>query len=205
MTALPIQGARRVASRLLGDLVLVVACGLLALGSIQAAGFDAAGLTGLLAANAKGRVSFVETRHLALLDAPLASSGELVYTPPNRLERHTLEPREESAILDGDTLTLIRDGRTRTLALSDYPQVALLIDSLRAVLAGDLGRLERSYTLLLAGTPDAWMLDLSPKDPQLASTLRRIHLTGTGGRIERVDMIQTNGNRSSMQIGEPVP
>ncbi len=173
--------------------------------SVRAAGFDVDRVLGLLAAEPKGRVAYVETRRLALLDAPLVSRGELIYSPPDRLERHALEPREESAILEGDTLTLIRDGRTRTLALSDYPQIAPLIDSLRAVLAGDRERIERGYRLLLAGTIDAWMLDLMPKDPGLPSSLRRIHLVGSRGHLERVDMIQTNGDLSSMQIGEPLP
>lgn len=205
MTACPVQGGPRIAARLLGGLIPALLLALLAVQQARSAGFDAAALMGLLAAHEKGRVSFVETRHLALLDAPLESSGELVYTPPDRLERHTLKPREESAILDGDTLTLIRDGRTRTLPLSDYPQIALLTDSLRAVLGGDLERLERSYTVSLAGTPETWMLDLLPKDPQLTPGLRRIHLVGSGGRLERMDMIQTNGDRSSLQIGEPRP
>ncbi len=185
--------------------LLLFCCGLATLQSAPAASLDAATLMGLIAAHPKGRVSFVETRHLALLDTPLVSSGELLYTPPDRLERHSLEPREETAILDGDTLTLIRDGRTRTLSLADLPQVAVVIDSLRAILSGDLDRLERSYELLLAGTPQAWMLDLMPKDPRLPASLRRIHLVGTGGRVQGIDWIQTNGDRSSMQIGEPSP
>ncbi len=172
---------------------------------LLAAGFDLDALMALLAAHHQERVSFVETRHLALLDAPLESRGELVYRPPDHLERHTVEPREESAILDGETLTLIRDGRTRTLPLGDYPQVALLVESLRAALAGDRERLERSYSLHHGGTPEAWILDLLPKDPRLAQTLRRIHIVGSGGRLERFDLIETDGDRSSLRIGEPLP
>lgn len=156
----------------------------------------------LLADHPHGRVSFVETRHLALLDRPIEARGELVYIPPDRLERHTREPREESAILDGDTLTLVRDGRRRAMSLRENPSVALLIGSLRAVLGGDRARLERDFTINHAGTPDAWILDLLPREPELTPALRRIHLVGRGGQVERVEMIETDGDRSVIEIGD---
>lgn len=173
--------------------------------AVYAAGFDLDALMILLADHPHGRVSFVETRYLALLDRPIEARGALVYVPPDRLERHTQVPRQESAILAGDTLTLVRDGRRRELSLSESPEVALLIGSLRAVLGGDRDTLERDFTLNHAGTPEAWILDLLPREPEALPALRRIHLVGTQGQVERVEMIETDGDRSVIEIGDSLP
>nr|WP_280818798.1 LolA-related protein [Thiorhodococcus minor] len=180
-------------------LAVVPAC------AVFAAGFDLNALMALLADHPQGRVGFVETRYLALLDRPIAARGELVYLPPDRLERHTQVPRQESAILAGDTLTLIHDGRRRELSLSEHPEVALLIGSLRAVLGGDRDALERDFSLNHAGTPEAWILDLLPRDPEALPMLRRIHLVGRGGQVELVETIETDGDRSVIEIGDKRP
>ena len=52
---------------------------------------------------AKGK--FVERKYLAMLTAPLDSSGTLVYTAPGRLEKNTLAPKPERLVLDQDKLT----------------------------------------------------------------------------------------------------
>jgi len=46
--------------------------------------------------------------------------------------------------------------------LRAYPEVAGMIESLRATLAGDRQALERVYRLSLAGTSDDWTLELTP-------------------------------------------
>ncbi len=194
-------GARSLVAGSLG--ILFASCW--TAGSALAVGFDLDALMALLAEHPHGRASFVETRHLALLDRPLEARGELIYRPPDRLERHAHQPREESAILDGDTLTLVREGRRRELSLSENPQLGLLIDSLRAVLAGDRERLEARYVVSHAGIPDAWVLDLVPKEAALSPTLRRIHLVGRGGRLTRFELIETDGDRSVVEIGADIP
>src|SRR4051812_34487838 len=46
------------------------------------------------------RATFVERKHLRVLNAPIESSGTLVYTAPGYLEKITLKPRPESLVLD---------------------------------------------------------------------------------------------------------
>ncbi|MFU8765517.1 MAG: Asp-tRNA(Asn)/Glu-tRNA(Gln) amidotransferase GatCAB subunit B, partial [Haliea sp.] len=50
------------------------------------------------------------------------------------LEKRTLKPRLETMVLDGDTLTLERGRRKHVLQLKDYPEVAGMIESIRATL-----------------------------------------------------------------------
>lgn len=170
----------------------------------SAAGWDIAELMKALAANGGGRVPFVETRHLAMLDQPLSVTGELVYRAPSRLERHTRTPLTESMVLDGDTLSLRREGKTHTLRLHDYPEVAALIGSIRATLAGDRKTLERSYALSLSGSATQWTLTLLPSDPAVTKVVLRIGISGNGGEVRRVDILQADGDRTEMRIGPAV-
>lgn len=153
-----------------------------------------------LASNPGGRATFSETKHLAVLDAPIESRGELVYVAPARLERHTLTPTAESMVLDGDEITLTRAGKTLKLSLHDYPAAAALIDSIRGTLAGDRRALERTYLLTMSGTREAWTLHLLPSDPALAALVSRIRIDGSAALVRSVEVLQADGDRSVMHI-----
>ncbi|HXQ64443.1 MAG TPA: LolA-related protein, partial [Steroidobacteraceae bacterium] len=151
-----------------------------------------------------GHAAFVERQYIAILDRPLESSGELFYDAPDRLEKRTLLPRVESLVLDKDMVNVRRGKRSYALALSDYPQVAPFIDSIRATLAGDLAALDRTYELLFETATDDWRLLLKPRDPKLAATIARIRISGTRDVIREVVVERTDGDRSVMTIS-PLP
>lgn len=76
--------------------ILLLACAALVLaGPAMAAGFDVAQLMDSLARHPGGLAKFTETRHLALLDKPVVSTGEMRFTPPDRLEKRTLTPKPD--------------------------------------------------------------------------------------------------------------
>ena len=76
-----------------------IAIFLLALATVAQAGYSIDQLMAELAQNKGGRARFVEKRYLALLDKPVQASGELVYSPPDRLEKRTLLPKVETCLL----------------------------------------------------------------------------------------------------------
>lgn len=154
----------------------------------------------LLARQTSGAATFVEHKHLAILDAPVESSGELRYRAPDRLEKITREPRPETLVLEGDVLTVERNDRRHVVRLGDYPEVAAFIDSIRATLAGDRAALERTYALDLAGRRDAWTLSLLPRDPKMAELVLRITIAGRGDKLRRIEILQADGDRSVMDI-----
>lgn len=180
---------------------LLLLCVLLLAGPARGADWDLLRLMQALAQNPGGRVSFVERKYLAVLDQPVESSGELVYVAPSRLERHTMKPKRESVVLDGDRLQIQRDKRTLNLRLTDYPQVAAFIDSIRATLAGDQAALEASYALSLSGKAERWKLALLPSDPKLAELVLRIEVSGSRGEVREVEILQADGDRSVLSIG----
>jgi outer membrane lipoprotein-sorting protein len=132
------------------------------------------------------------------------SSGELVFTPPDRLEKHTLKPRPERVVVDRERVTLERNGRKQSLGLRENPAVAVLVESIRGTLAGDLAALTRSYSVGLDGTPERWKLVLRPLQPELATIAERIEIGGSQARVATVEIFQADGDRSVMSLA-PAP
>lgn len=157
-------------------------------------------LMATLASQKVSRATFVEKKYLAMLDAPVISSGELQFTPPGRLERRTLEPRPESVVLDGGTLTLTRGERQMVLQLQDHPALAALTESIRATLAGDRPALERYFMLKLEGGPARWSLLLTPREAKTRGYVLGILIAGERGEVRTVEIEQSDKDRSVMTI-----
>ena len=183
-------------TRPLAALALAACC----MGSAAAAPFDVATLFERLAHERPGRASFRETKHLALLDKPVESSGELVFVPPDRLEKRTVTPKPEVVVVDRTTVSLERGGKRQTLDLRSNPTVAVLVESIRATLAGDLAGLTRVYSAALQGDEQRWQLTLRPLDPALGTLVERVQIAGAGARVQSVDIFQADGDRSTMTI-----
>jgi outer membrane lipoprotein-sorting protein len=157
-----------------------------------------------LATAKPGRATFVEKKYMAILDRPVESSGELHYTPPDRLEKRTIKPKPETMLVEGGVLTVERGNQKHTLQLSEYPELAGLIDSIRGTLAGDRKALERSYKLKLQGDAERWTLSLFPTDPKMATSVHLIRIAGSRDDVRRIEVIQTDGDRSLMTINRVV-
>jgi hypothetical protein len=182
-----------------------LACALLMTVRAGAADNDLDSLMALLAQRAHGHVSFVEQDYLGVLDRPLATSGELLYERPDRLEKRTLTPRPASLILEQGNLTIQSGRHKRVLVLRDYPQIAPLIESIRATLAGDRAALERVFQLRFAGDLARWTLALVPLDAKLKSVVQEIRIEGVRDELHTVSILQPDGDRSVMTIGASIP
>lgn len=154
-----------------------------------------------LAAHPSGHVSFTEVQHLAVLDRPLESSGELLYEAPDRLEKRILKPRPETLVLAHGVLSATRGKHTRSMDLAAWPQIAPLLESLRATLTGDRTTLERIFSVELEGDAARWTLSLTPKDPEAARAVTRVIITGENAKLRTVETFQADGDRSLLTIG----
>lgn len=179
--------------------------GLVLSGGVHAASLTLGQLMANLAKHPQGAATFTEKKYLAILDQPVESAGELLFIAPARLEKRTLKPKPESMVLDGDTLTLQRGRRQHVLQLRDYPEVAAMIESIRATLAGDRQALERAYKLALDGSLDSWTLGLVPLDPKVGSIIARIQMDGVRNEVRSVEILQADGDRSVMRIQKSEP
>ncbi len=159
----------------------------------------------LLAQRTHGRVAFSEVHELAMLKQPVKSSGELVYVAPDRLEKHTLEPKPETLVLDHGVLSAQRGRHSYTVPLSDAPQVVPFVESVRATLAGDTAALERYFTVGFEGDLGHWRLSLLPRDPAIAKAVKAIHMEGERDAIRTVEIRESDGDRSLLTIGPELP
>ncbi len=184
--------------RALGTVLL--AFGMLLGGAVQAQDWGVDALMQLLAQNKSSRATFVEQKYLSAVEVPLESSGELVYEAPDRLEKRTLKPSLESLVLDKDVLLLERKGRKRSIPLQSYPEVGAFVESIRATLAGDRKALDQNYQVALEGKRDRWHLLLRPLQAKAAAMVSQVKLSGERERVDTIEILQGNGDRSVMTI-----
>ena len=158
-----------------------------------------------LAQRKSGDARFTELKYLSNLRSPVESSGTLAFRAPDHFEQSTLKPRAQSLVVDGDTVTMSRDGRQRVVSLSQYPEIGTLVESIRGTLTGDRASLERSYKLALDGGADAWRLTLTPADASLTKTIDHIVVSGSldaagHALIHTIETFQADGDHSVMTI-----
>lgn len=185
-------------------LCLIAAAGLAAALTAPSAEPALAQVLTLLAGHRHAHAPFTEVHEMAMLKAPLTSSGELFYDAPDRLEKRTLTPRPETLVLDHGTLSAQRGGHRHVLELSAYPQVVPFVESIRATLAGDQAALERYFSLDFEGALAHWTLHLTPKDPALAHAVKDITIEGERDVLHSVLIRQSDGDRTLITIGPEI-
>lgn len=144
--------------------------------------------------------AFTEKKILALLNEPLISSGTLRYRRPGYIERMTVAPRQERFIYEGGKVTVETSGRQRQFQVKDQPALAVLVESIRATLAGDGDALQRHFQLRLSGTLAGWNLEMSPLASDLLSRIRLIRISGVQDELRQVEILETSDDRTIMMI-----
>ncbi|MEO5733304.1 MAG: LolA-related protein [Rubrivivax sp.] len=168
--------------------------------SLHAAALELHELAALLAQHRNAEATFVEDRFVSGIDQPLRSSGTLVFTPPDRFTRTTLQPQREVMSVDGNRLLLERGGRTRRMALDALPEAGGLIDALRGVLSGELTGLQSSFDARVLGSATRWRLSLRPRAQRLGSALRQLDIEGEGPDVRTIEVLLSGGDRSLMTL-----
>lgn len=181
--------------------LLLAACAWPWLARAQA--FDLKALMQRLGQRRSGEARFTEERIVSGFDSPLRSSGTLSFAAPDRFVRQTLQPVQESAELQGRTLLLRRGGRTRQMDLDAVPEVATLLDAMRATLTGDLKQLQQHFRVELSGNDAQWVLLLTPLEARLQRQLRQIEVVGQAADVRSIALQLAGGDRSLMLL-EPV-
>ena len=154
-----------------------------------------------LAQAPEGRARFVERKQLAALRAPVTSEGTLLYRKPGHLEKLTTAPSPESLVVDGNRLVIGAQGNDppRVVELEAHPELAALIDTIRAAVAGDLARLDQLYTLSATGDATNWSVVLQPRAPELKQLVREVRLAG-GTQLRSIETVAPNGDIDTLTI-----
>ena len=176
---------------------------LLLAATLPAHALDLPALGALLAQKKGGEVRFTEERFVSGIDGPLRSSGTLSFTAPDRFARHTLEPRPESMLVEGNTVTLRRGGRNRQMAVDAVPELTAMIEAVRGTLNGDVATLRRHFDARVEGSAALWTLTLTPRDERVARQVRELKIAGQGGDLRSIELWMSGGDRSLMSIAAP--
>ncbi|OIQ89868.1 hypothetical protein GALL_282390 [mine drainage metagenome] len=184
--------------------LIAVACLALSVPA-RAAAWDLESLMHELATRKAGRARFVETKQLAMLYAPLESSGTLRFAAPDFLEIRTLKPKPQTVAVRGGQITIDADGTSRQFSLADHPEAAALIDGIRATLNGDIAGLRRVYTTSFTGSRRLWTLKLVPRLAAARAQVSEIDISGSGASVLSIVIEQADGDRSLMTIHEVGP
>ncbi|MFK7962664.1 MAG: LolA-related protein [Burkholderiaceae bacterium] len=153
-----------------------------------------------LAGDGPKRSSFYEIRRLSEIDLPLESRGELHYDPPATLRKITTEPIAEQLELNESSLSVTIGGTTRELPLDAVPAAGALAAALRGLLAGRLSDVQEHFSISLSPDTADWQMTLSPRNQAVSSVLQRIEVRGETRNIRQIEILQTNGDESVMQI-----
>lgn len=172
--------------------------------SLPALALDLDQLMTLLGHHTSGQARFSEERFIRGFDEPLVASGTLSFTTsPPRFERRTLEPRPESMVVEGNTATLSRGGRTRIVALDASPEALVAVEALRGTLTGDARALQRHFHARLHGSLERWTLELTPLSASAAGQLRVVRIVGLRDEVRSIETHLLDGDRTLLTI-EPL-
>lgn len=155
------------------------------------------------------RARFKEERQLSILTNPIRTEGELFFSPPNRLARHTRLPGQSSLIVDGDRLTLRDETGEQIVSLESSHVARGLVDNFALLLRGDLPALRKMYdvTFYSRKSPDSpdpggWVIELEPRDATTRALVERIRITGRSGILSSMDTLETNGDRTVIRFSD---
>ncbi|MDP1633567.1 MAG: LolA-related protein, partial [Gallionellaceae bacterium] len=77
--------------------------------------------------------------------------------------------------------------------------------SIRSTLAGDLPMLQRFYTVELKGGAAKWRMKLLPLEDRTRDMVKEIVISGRGDRVTTIEMLEANGDRSTMTVTGEAP
>ncbi len=166
----------------------------------------------LLAASPGVSAQFSEQKQIALLRAPLRSSGQLFYDPELGLVRKTEKPRPSTMYLNRQQLVIVDAKGRRDVDLKNHPSALALVHSFLNVLRGDEQILQRDFDIRFDQNESSdasakgerprhdWSLTLEPKAAQLKRLVRQVVFFGLGEQLTEMRVAETNGDRTTMQL-----
>lgn len=145
-------------------------------------------------------------RFSQLLATPLTVSGELEHRAEGSLVRRVTAPYQETTELRGNVVRIERAGtRPRQFSLDRAPELRGLFASFVALLQGDRGLLEQSFTVAAEGTGDRWHIRLVPRDARLQQRLAAITVDGRDATARCFTLAEPDDDASVLALGIAAP
>lgn len=154
---------------------------------------------------------FEEEKFLALLAAPLRSSGRLYFAPPSTLLRRVETPSRQNILIRANVVRISdgdpegEGGDVQMIDLSARAGIRPLIESMIWIFTGDRASLERVYDVDFQRDPDAeqgnrWQVRLTPKEAPLSDLIQELRVAGRGRGADTMELVETSGDRTLTHI-----
>ena len=145
---------------------------------------------------------FDQRKQLAGLKKPLASNGRFCVVADKGVLWRTLEPFPNTVRLTRDEIVHLQGDRVAMrLDAKQEPAVRMINGVLFALLAGDLGQIEKLFAVDGAAHDNSWRVTLKPHEPALAKAISSIALDG-GAYVKNITISEASGDRSSIVFSE---
>jgi len=139
---------------------------------------------------------FDQSKQLTGLKKPLISSGRFCVVADKGVLWRSLQPFPSTLRLTRDEIVQRRGDRVALrLDAKQEPMVRLINSVLFALLAGDLGQLEKLFDIDGSIQNNAWSVTLKAREPALAKAVGTIALEG-GVYVKSIVMSETSGDRT---------
>ncbi|MDR5754208.1 MULTISPECIES: outer membrane lipoprotein carrier protein LolA [unclassified Caballeronia] len=151
------------------------------------------------------RAQFKQTRTLAAMKEPLVSTGSIVFVRERGVIWRVETPYKATyAITDAGMREIGVNGKPRASRANDARGAAQVSRMMRAMLGGDLSGLYSQFDVKAHGTPSNWRIELTPNQPQLAQSVRRLDMNG-GDFLQGLRIVLANGDATQIDFTGSAP
>lgn len=146
------------------------------------------------------RVGFREERHNPLLKEPMVLTGYLEYLEAGRMRKVVDTPFREAFLVDQDRIEVERDGKIRKLSLRKSKLLKTMFGGIEAILSGHPDQLVSVFRYTLAGTSEAWSLQLEPISSRISRHLTALQVTGDEASVTSIRFELKGGEWHRMEL-----
>ena len=182
--------------------LIALVCVIFTVGSPRVShALEAAALQRLLQEGKARELRYVEIRESPHLPKPRESRGSLRATSES-LEKRVEWPRKETWRILADRMDWISgDGSlVKSVRFDKAPAAEALADGLRLAVSGDLMALQQRFTVSIDGGTSDWCVTLKPRDAQLARFIEALTITGVGGTMMTLVVVEVRGGRTTTEL-----
>ena len=130
--------------------------------------------------------------------------GYLAYPVAGRLEKSIETPFRETLRVDGDEISILRDGKERRISLRNRKSFRVMLSAIEAIMAGNTAMLDEHFEATVSGTVEDWRIELRPRARGLARQLLKMDVTG-GEHVQSIRFEMPDGEWQLLEIHSDEP
>jgi len=141
---------------------------------------------------------FDQSKQLTGLKKPVVSNGRFCVVADRGVLWRTLQPFPSTVRLTRDEIIQLQGDRVAMrLDVKQEPAVRMINSVLFALLAGDLGQIEKWFLVDGAIHDSGWSVTLKAREPGLAKAISSVALDGDA-YVKNITISETGGDRTSI-------